>query len=136
MKSVVFLFALAVLAVSLVAAATPKEAVGFHGTATGTVKSVQADGCAFVLTVSSAKAADASTVKDTAPMIGKSLTLGTRMPRDKNGTPHNHPDDVAYIKSLKPGSTITVKIFAVKADPTVLRIQEPGKPASQPASQP
>ena len=111
-------------------AATPKEAVGFWGTVTGTVKSAQADGLSFVLTITQAEPDDRhSTVKDGAPMVGKVITLGTRMPK-KDGKPGPSAEDIAYIKTLKPGATITVKIFAVKADPTVLRIQGPGESAA------
>ena len=111
-------------------AATPKEAVGFTGTVTGKVKSAQADGLSFVITVSKAEAdAQKSDVKNTAPMVGKDLTLGTRMPR-KDGKPTPHEEDIAYIKSLKPGDVITIKVFAVHSAPTVLRMQGPGEPAA------
>jgi hypothetical protein len=115
------------------AAETPKEAVGFIGTVTGTVKSAQADGLAFVLTVSKAEAdAQKSAVKDTAPMVGKTLTLGTRMPK-KDGKPMPNDEDIAYIKSLKRGDVITIKIFAVHSAPAVLRMQAPGTPATKPS---
>lgn len=108
-------------------AANPKEATGFWGTVTGTVKSAQADGQSFVLTVSSAEPdASKSEVKDGAPLAGKQITLGVRMPR-KDGKPTPSEEDVAYIKTLKPGDKIKVKIFAVKSAPTVLRIQGPGE---------
>ena len=107
--------------------ATPKEVVGFWGKVTGTVKSAKADGLSFVLTITDAQPDEKqSAVKDSAPMIGKVITLGTRMPK-KDGKPYPSPEDVAYIKSLKPGDTISVKIFAVRADPTVLRVQGPGE---------
>jgi hypothetical protein len=67
-----------------------------------------------------------------AAMVGKQLTLGVRMPR-KDGKPYPSPEDVAYIKSLKPGMAIRVKIFAVMGDPRVLRIQGPGEPAKDQA---
>jgi hypothetical protein len=108
-------------------AETPKEAVGFFGNVTGVVKSAKEDGTSFMVTVSSAEPDEHSAVKEAAPMVGKVLTLGTRMPRAKDGTPGPHVDDVAFIKSLKPGMTVTVKIFAVKSDPRVLRIILPGK---------
>ena len=109
--------------------ATPKEAVGFWGTVTGKVKSAKPDGTSFVLTVSDAQPEEKSKVKDGAPMVGKDLTLGTRMPR-KDGKPYNSEEDVAYIKTLKPGMMITVKIFSVISAPTVQRIQGPGTPAN------
>jgi hypothetical protein len=118
-------------AATATAAATPKEAVGFAGTVTGTVKSARADGASFVLTVTTAEPDDkASGVKDGKPMAGKDLTLGTRMPR-KDGVPHPSEEDVAYIKSLKVGTAVTVKVFAVRADPAVLRIQGPGRAADK-----
>jgi hypothetical protein len=108
---------------------TPKEAVGFWGTVSGKVKAARPDGMSFVLTISDAQPDDSkSKVKDGAPMVGKDITLGTRMPR-KNGVPYPSEEDVAYIKTLKPGMMITVKIFAVISNPRVLRIQEPGKAA-------
>ena len=126
-------FALVLSAGRANAAATPKEAVGFNGTVTGTVKSAQADGLAFVLTVSKAEAdAQKSAVKDTAPMVGKALTLGTRMPR-KDGKPVPSDEDIAYIKSLKPGDVITIKVFSVHGAPAVLRMQAPGTPATKPS---
>jgi hypothetical protein len=112
-------------------AETPKEAVGFNGTVTGVVQSAKDDGSSFVLKVTSDEPdAAKSTVKDGAPMAGKEITLGVRMPR-KDGKPYPHPDDVAWIKGLKQGQSITVKVFAVQADPKVLRIQGPGKDAEQ-----
>jgi hypothetical protein len=108
-------------------AATPKEAIGFWGVMTGTVKSAQADGTSFVLTVSKAEPDETkSAVKDGTAMVGKDLTLGTRMPR-KDGKPYPSPEDVAFIKSLKPGMTVTVKIFAVHSDTKTLRLQAPGE---------
>ena len=60
-------------------------------------------------------------------MVGKEITLGVRMPR-KDGKPTQHPDDVAWIKTLKPGhQVVKVTVFAVKADPSVLRITAPGQ---------
>jgi hypothetical protein len=110
--------------------ATPKEAVGFWGTVTGNVKSARPDGSSFVLTVSRAQPDETkSAVKDATPMVGKDLTLGTRMPK-KDGKPSPNPEDITYIKSLQAGTSITVKIFAVQADPRVLRIQGPGDTAA------
>jgi hypothetical protein len=124
---VVFLFAVALLPAT---AATPKEAVGFFGMVTGSVKTAEADGASFVLTVSKAVADEkTSKVKDTAAMVGKELTLGTRMPRTKEGKPHPNPEDVAYIKTLKPGDEIVVQVFAVHANPAVLRMVKPGESA-------
>jgi len=116
---------------------TPKEAVGFFGVVTGKVKSVQSNGQAFSLTVIKAVPAGGSLAKDPAAMVGKVIPLGTRMPRDKDGRPMPHKDDVAYIKTLKVGDIITVTVFAVHGAPEYLRIQEPGKPAAtQPAVKP
>ena len=61
-------------------------------------------------------------------MVGKDLTLGTRMPR-KDGKPFPSEEDIAYIKTLKPGMKITVKIFSVVSNPRIQRIQAPGKAA-------
>jgi len=108
-------------------AATPKEAVGFWGTVTGTVKSARPDGTSFVLKVSAAEPDEKqNSAKNPPGMVGKEITLGVRMPR-KDGKPYPSAEDVAYIKTLKPGMKIKVKMFAVKADPTVLRIQGPGE---------
>jgi hypothetical protein len=126
-------FALVLSALATNAAPTPIEAVGFNGTVTGTIKSAQADGLAFVLTVSKAEADEQkSAVKDTALMVGKALPIGTRMPR-KDGKPFPSDEDTAYIKSLKPGDVITIKIFAVRGAPAVLRMQGPGTPATKPS---
>ena len=115
------------LATSSARAETPKEAMGFWGTVTGTVKSAAADGLSFTFTVSKAEPDESkSIIKDGAPMVGKVLTLGTRMPK-KDGKPYPNEEDIAYIKTLKPGMKLTIKIFAVKSAPTVLRIQGPGK---------
>ena len=105
-------------------AATPKEAVGFFGMVTGVVKTAAADGTSFVITVSKAVADEKSSkVKDTDAMVGKNLTLGTRMPRKKeDGKPYPNAEDVAYIKTLKPGDEIVVQVFAVRSDPAILRI--------------
>ena len=107
------------------AADTPKEAVGFFGTATGVVKSAKADGTSFVLTVTKAVVDEKrSTVKDASKLAGKEITLGTRMPR-KDNKPTPHEDDIAYIKTLKPGMNISIKVFAVRSDPSVLRMEGP-----------
>jgi len=108
--------------------ATPKEAVGFWGTVSGKVRSARADGTSFVLTVSDAQPDEKSKVKDGAPMVGKDLMLGTRMPK-KDGVAYPKEEDVTYIKSLKPGMMITIKIFAVISNPQILRIQAPGQAA-------
>ena len=112
----------AVLALAMGAAGwgeNPPAAQGFFGTATGKVRSAKADGTSFVMTVLSAASDKGhSAVKDTALMVGKDLTLGTR--------PGPRAEDVAFIKTLKPGMEITVKIFSVKGAPEVLRIMEPG----------
>ena len=122
---------------ALALAATPKEAVGFWGKVSGTVKSAQADGLSFVFTVSKAEAdATNNTAKDPAAMVGKDLTLGTRMTKKDGKNPTPNDADVAFIKTLKPGMTADLEIFAVKADPTVLRIKKPGQitgPTSEPA---
>ena len=107
----------------------PKEVAGFWGLVTGQVKSAQADGRAFVLVITKAEFDPASSaLKVNAPLIGKELTIGTRMPK-KDEVSYPNPDDVAYIKTLKPGMAITVKIFAPRSSPQVLRIQAPGKSA-------
>jgi len=111
-------------------AATPNEAVGFFGIVTGVVKSRAEDGTSFVLTVSKAEPSEKSTVKDSAPMVGKDLTLGTRMPR-KDGVASPHVEDVAYIKTLNPGDKIVVQVFAVHSDPSILRIVKPGEKADK-----
>ena len=129
------LFAVAMIGMALqvgAAATEPEnvpEAVGFWGQVTGTVKSAQDDGRCFVLVVSKAEVDPAaSALKDSAPMVGKELEIGVRMPRKKtDGVASPHADDVAYIKTLKPGMVITVTIFAPRSNPKVLRIQEPGK---------
>jgi hypothetical protein len=106
------------------------EVAGFWGVVTGTVKSADADGKNFVLKISKADFDPAATVlKDNAAMVGKELTIGTRMPKAADGVAHQHPDDVAYIKTLKPGMVITVKIFAPRSNPRLSRIQGPGKSA-------
>ena len=105
-----------------------KEVAGFRGQVTGTVKSAQADGRAFVLAISTAEFDPASSdLKENAPLVGKDLTIGVRMPKNPDGVGYPHPDDVAYLKTLKPGMVITVKIFATRSSPRVLRIQSPGK---------
>lgn len=120
-------------------AQTPPQAKGFFGTMTGKVKSAKPDGTSFVLTVSSVEIDEAhSAVKDPAVMVGKVLTLGTRMPKSAAGVPGPHAADAAFIKDLRPGMEVTVKIFAVRTDPSVLRIMEPGtvtRPATAPTTQ-
>src|SRR4051812_40953718 len=105
----------------------PAEVAGFIGQVTGTVKSVRPNDPSFVLAVSKAEADPAtSTLKDGAPLVGKQLTFGVRMPKT-NEVVHPHPDDVAYVKTLKPGMVISVKVFAPRSSPRVLRIREPGQ---------
>ena len=61
-------------------------------------------------------------------MVGKELTLGTRMPK-KDGVGSPHTDDVAYIKTLNPGDKIVIDVFAVRSDPSILRMTKPGESA-------
>jgi hypothetical protein len=104
------------------------EVAGFRGEVTGKVKSAQADGGCFVLSISKAELDPAnSTLKEGAPLVGKELIIGVRMPKNADGVSSPHPDDMAYIKTLKPGMGIKVKIFAVHSNPRVLRIQGPGR---------
>jgi hypothetical protein len=112
----------------------PPDVAGFRGEVVGVVKSAKSDGSGFVLTVEKAKFdLDASKLKDNAPLIGKELGIGVRMPKT-NGESHQHPADLAYVKSLKPGDVIAVKIFSVVKNPRLLRIQEPGHPAGDAAA--
>ena len=105
----------------------PPEVAGFMGQVTGTVKLVQPNDPSFVLAVTKAEPDPAtSTLKDGAPLVGKQLTFGVRMPKT-NEVSHPHPDDTAYVKTLKPGLVITVKVFAPRSSPRVLRIREPGQ---------
>ncbi len=60
----------------------PQEVAGFFGQVTGTVKSVQPNDPSFVLAVTKAEPDPAtSTLKDGAPLVGKQLTFGVRMPK-------------------------------------------------------
>lgn len=104
------------------------EVAGFRGEVTGAVKSAQEDGRVFVLVIKKAEvdAAGTSSLKDSAPLLGKELSIGVRMPKNADGVGSPHPDDVAYIKTLKPGMVISVRIFSVHNNPQVLRIQSPG----------
>lgn len=127
------LFVMAIAATSLLVSAAADEpenipeAAGFRGQVTGTVKSAQDDGRCFVLVVSKAEVnPSASAMKDSAPMIGKELKIGVRMPKKPDGVSYPHADDVAYIKTLKPGMVITVKLFAPRSNPKILRIECPG----------
>lgn len=106
-----------------------REVSGFRGEIEGRVKSAKADGSSMVIVAVKATFDPAQTLlKDNAPLVGKELTIGVRMPKT-NEQPHPHPDDLAYIKSLKAGDFIAVKIFSVFSSPRVLRIQQPGHPA-------
>jgi hypothetical protein len=110
----------------------PPEVAGFFGQVTGIVRSVQPDAPSFVMAVTMAKVepdAVMSTLKDGAPLVGKELTFGVRMPKTPDGVSHPHVDDTAYVKSLKVGMVITVKVFAPRSSPRVLRIREPGQSA-------
>ncbi|OAI57972.1 hypothetical protein AYO49_01650 [Verrucomicrobiaceae bacterium SCGC AG-212-N21] len=110
------------------------EVAGFWGQVTGVVKSAQADGGGFVLAITKAEVdPERSTLKDGAPLLGKELRIGVRMPKNAAGVASQHPDDLAYIKTLTPGAVITVKVFAPRANPRVLRIQGPGA-AAEPAT--
>src|SRR4051812_27470459 len=94
---------------------------GFRGEVTGMVKSAQSDGRAFILTISKAEVDPAtSNLTESAPLLGKELNVGVRMPKNADGVAFPHVDDVAFIKTLKPGMVITVKIFAPRANPQVL----------------
>src|SRR5262249_49180851 len=124
----------ALLGIALLASANADEVqngpevAGFRGQVTGSVKSAQADGRAFVLAISKAEVDLASsTLKEGTPLLGKELSIGVRMPKNAEGVAGPHADDVAYIKTLKPGMVISVKIFSVHNSPQVLRIQAPGQ---------
>lgn len=111
----------------------PPEVAGFRGEVIGTVKSTLPGKPSFVLVINKAEVAgENSTLKDGAPLLGKELTIGVRMPKNSEGVGSPHPDDIAYIKSLKPGMLIKVKIFSVHNNPRVLRIQAPGQSAKEP----
>lgn len=106
----------------------PQEVAGFFGQVTGTVKAVQPNDPSFVLAVTKAEADPAtSTLKDGTPLVGKQLTFGVRMPKTPDGVSHPHMEDTAYVKTLKVGMVITVKVFAPRSSPRVLRIREPGQ---------
>ncbi len=118
-----------ILFLDLAAKANPVDANAFRGNVTGTVKSAQRSGLSFDLTISEAKAdAKYAAKNDGSKMIGKTINLGVRtpiIPGTKNKAPS--ADDIAFIKSLKAGMHINVDIFALQANPNILRIQKPGK---------
>jgi hypothetical protein len=96
---------------------------------TGQVKTAKPDGLSFTLKIAKAdEDAANNTGVDPSTLVGKTVPLGVRMPVT-DGKPQPHPDDVAYIKSLKAGKSIRVKIFAVRGDVKFLRMQGPGEPA-------
>jgi hypothetical protein len=110
--------------------ANPREVNGFWGNVTGTVKSALPSGLSFVLHISDAKADPKFAAKnDGSKMVGKNIELGVRMhivdPASK-ATAHD-PDDIASIKTLKPGMKINVDIFSVQKAPNVMRIKKPGE---------
>jgi hypothetical protein len=128
-RSGILVLAVALTACAVVRSAPPNAPALFRATVTGEVKSAKPDGLSFVLAVAKA---DEDTVNNTGVdptvLIGKTVTLGVRMPV-RDGTPQPHPDDVAYVKSLKAGMSIRVKIFAVRGNMKSLRMQSPGEPA-------
>jgi hypothetical protein len=121
--------AVALTVCAVVRSAPPSAPALFRAIVTGEVKSAKPDGLSFMLTVAKA---DGDAVNNTGieptELVGKTVTLGVRMPV-KDGKPQPHPDDVAYIKSLKAGMSIRVKIFAVRGNIKSLRMQGPGEPA-------
>jgi len=119
-----------VLLLDCAKAANPPEVNGFRGNVTGTVKSALPSGLSFVLHISDAKAdADYAAKNNGSKIIGKNIELGVRTPIvdpvSKATAPA--PDDIAFIKTLKPGMKINVDIFSVLKAPNVMRIKKPGK---------
>jgi hypothetical protein len=128
-RSGILVSAVALTVCAAVRSAPPSGPALFRATVTGEVKSAKPDGLSFMLTVAKADGdAVNNTGVESAELVGKAVALGVRMPV-KDGTPQPHPDDVAYIKSLKAGMLIRVKIFAVRGNMKSLRMQGPGEPA-------
>ena len=120
-------------------AGNPVEANGFRGNVTGAVKSAQHSGMSFVLTIAEAKADPRYAAKnDGSKLIGKTITLGVRTILTAPGAKTTAPsaDDIAFIKTLKPGKRINVDIFSVTRAPDIMRIQKPGKILDESAKQP
>ena len=128
-RSGILVLAVALTACAAVRSAPPSGPALFRATVTGEVKSAKPDGLSFMLTVAKAdRDAVNNTGVEPTELVGKTVALGVRMPV-KDGKPQPHPDDVAYIKSLKAGMSIRVKIFAVRGNMKSLRMQGPGEPA-------
>jgi hypothetical protein len=104
----------------------PKEATGFFGDVVGTVSSRPDDGTSVNLTVEAVSPDPDKSNADAQHMLGQELCIGTRLPRDKDGKPRPSAEDVAWVKTLKPGMKVTIPLFAAKADPNVLRMTKPG----------
>ena len=60
--------------------------------------------------------------------VGPERNLFVRSNTDPGPLPTSD-EDIAYIKSLKVGDVITIKVFSVHGAPNVLRMQGPGAPA-------
>ena len=128
-RSGILVSAVALAVCAAVRSALPSVPALFRATVTGEVKSAKPDGLSFVLLVTKADGdAVNNTGVDPTVLVGKTMALGARMPV-KDGTPQPHPEDVAYIKSLKAGMSIRVKIFAVRGNMKSMRMQGPGEPA-------
>ena len=125
----VLVSAVALTVCTTVRSAPPSTPALFRATVTGQVKSAKPDGLSFTLKVAKAeKDAVNNTGVDPTVLVGKTVALGVRMPV-KDGKPQPHTDDVAYIKSLKAGMPIRIKVFAVRGNMEFLRMQGPGEPA-------
>ena len=122
--------AIALTVCAVARSAPPSGPALFRATLTGEVKSAKPDGLSFALKVAKADAdASSNTGVDPNTLVGKTVVLGVRL-TIKDGTPQPNPDDVAYIKALKAGTSIRVKIFAVRGNMKTLRMQGPGEPVT------
>jgi hypothetical protein len=105
---------------------TAKPEVGFRGTITGTVKSVE--GGTAAITVEKAEPDPGSTVKDGSVLAGKDVAVSARWK-----TAHAvDPESKAYIQSLKAGDRVTLTVFW-EAKPQKLRLAKPPAPTTPPS---
>ncbi len=104
---------------------TPKPEVGFKGTITGTVKSVE--GKTAIITVEKAEPEKGSAVKDGSVLVGKDVAVSARW----KSAHEVDPESRAYIQSLKAGDRVTIAVFW-EAKPQALRLAKPPAPTTPP----
>lgn len=112
--------------------AAPKEAVGFVGTLEGDFVAKKANGNTVTLKVTKVTAADNSTAKDSAKLVGTDVVVTVRWEK-VDGKYQPMKDDAKFVKGLKTGDSLALKVEYLESLEVLRMTEAPRKAAAEAA---